>query len=39
MTSWHQFYQNRMKNKVSVIILDFFSDGVFYGKKSLQEKI
>ena len=39
-TFQYQVYPNRIKNKVSVIILGFFSDGVFFcGKsKSIREK-
>ena len=33
-TFWYQVYPNRIKNKVSVIILVFFSDGVFFAEKA-----
>ena len=33
-TFWYQVYPNRLKNKVSVIILVFFSDGVFFAEKA-----
>ena len=33
-TFWYQVYPNRLKNKVSVIILVFFPDGVFFAEKA-----